>query len=464
MLTRPSFLKLAQNRILLGTQNAKLLRDSSLFLLWVVRMLYVYCLLLTIMSVSTTSQARTESTATKEILRSTLLDYFSPYQDINEGEVSKLEDELLNTTKESRLAYPPFPRTWIERYSSKTIDTTTTAVFDTRSLTYAISSFAGPLAGPLNVITNGLQLGFKYENSIKYSYNRASTLMVMTSWRRHRNPTNPDAPIVPREILENSVIRQDKNLYNYFKVSKEYPLLGMCKYEMSVTIQKSETDTLSLVFGSNVKAENVLDGMSYTVYSNFFQIEDHIPVEDYLHVRCGENFTEAVRFLVESDFNKMITGHFAHYHPKSECRWKPISANTPPKGDPDCFEWFKNQNLPGLDKSATVPRCILGEEGYPVCTIRTSKVGGHCPLYSSNGQLSTKQPPTWDRQLNPMDMTGFFSAKTLHQCDHRLECKLENGKSVAAIPLSRDREERFRQLQNANYITTCQPIVNRGGR
>lgn len=424
-------------------------------------MRYVSCLLFVILGFSETLLARTESAATKDVLRSTIMDYFSPHQNISEGQATTIEDELLNSSGNPQLSYPPFPRTWIERWSSETKDTSTTAIFDTAKVVQAINFFTGGTAG---LITNGLQLGYRHEQSIKYSYNKQTTLMVMTSWRQHRSTSNPDAPIVPRDILENSVIVQKRDLHNYFKVSDQYPLLGMCKYEMSMTIQRSSSNSLNIVFGSASNGQNVMDGMSYTVYSNFFQIEGHIPVEDYLHVRCGENFTEAVRYLVEEEFNKMVTGFFAHYHPKSECRWKPVSANTPINGDPDCFDWFDRQNMMGLDKSITVPRCVLGEEGYPVCAIRTNKAGAHCPLYSSNGRLSTREPPTWDRQLNPMDFAGFLNAKTLYPCDHRLECRLENGSPIAVIPLSRNRDERLRHLRTANYITTCQPIINRGGR
>ncbi len=429
-------------------------------------MLHVFYMLLIIVSFTSASQARTESTSTKDLLRSTILNYFTPYTNINDGQEDSIQDQLLNTHSESKLSYPPFPRTWIERFSSDTAETTTTALFDTSKIAQAIGTFTGPLALPISVILNGAQLSYRYEHSIKYSYTKQTTLMVMSSWRQFRDPENPNSTKdnAIKNILENSVIDQKPDLRNYFKVSDEYPLLGMCKYEMSLVIQKISTNTVNLVFGSKADSDNVVDGMSYTVYSNFFQIEGHVPVQEYLHVRCGENFTEAVRFLVESEFNKMVTEAFAHYHPKSQCRWSPPSTKTPKTGDQDCLSWFNKLNTLNLDKKNTVPRCILGEEGYPVCAARTSKVGSYCPLYSSRGQISTKEPEIWERQLNPMDSAGFIGGKILQQCDHGLECRLDNGNPISSILLSRDRNERLRHLQNANYITTCQPIVNRGGR
>jgi hypothetical protein len=439
---------------------------SHFFMLRLEHMRNVLYIVLIITALARDSHARTESSATKDIVRSALLNYFTPYSNIGEGEKSSVENELLNTKSDTKLFYPPFPRTWIERTSSENTETTTTATFDTSKLFTAINSFAGPLTAPITTIFNSAQLGYKYEKSIKYNYAKQTTLMVMTSWRQQNNSASPQMNNngVAKDVLLHSVIVQKPDLRTYFKVSEEFPLLGMCKYEMSLAIQKSTTNTLSFVMGSTAEGNTIVDSMSYTVYSNFFQIEGHVPIQDYLQVRCGENFSETVRFLVESEFNKMVTDTFAHYHPKAECRWSPPSASTPKTGDQDCVSWFKKLNILGLDKKTTVPRCVLGEEGFPVCVAKTSKIGAYCPLYSYRGKISTKEPVAWDRQLNPMDNTGTLGGKMLYPCDQGLECRLDNGKPVSSIPLSNDIKERMRQLQNANYITTCQPIMNRGGR
>lgn len=421
------------------------------------------CIFLLLVGIAPVSNAKPDTSGTNDIIRSTLMDYFSPYKDISSNQARSIEDELLNTETDSKLAYPPFPRTWIERYSSTTQETTTAAFFDTGKIVSAISTLTGPLAGPVNIALNGAQIGFKREYSIKYSYNRQTTLMVMTSWRQLKKLGESRGTTTAKDVLESSVIDQRNDLRNYFKVSEEYPLLGMCKFEMSLAIQRSKTDTLSLAFGSRANGENVLDGMSYTVYSNFFQIEPHIPVEDYLHVRCGESFTEAVRFLVESEFNKLVTGYFAHYHPKSECRWKPPTGQVLQEGDKDCSAWFDKLNILGLDKKTTAPRCVLGNEGYPVCVVR-SKTNAHCPVYAANGNLFTKEPERYDRQINPMDSLIWFQAKKIYECDNGLECRLDNGRSIHTIPLGRNRQERMSHLRNANYVTTCQPVTNRGGR
>lgn len=416
------------------------------------------------MNLGVIAHARTDST--KDIIRSSLLEYFSPYVNINDGEEENIENELLNTKTESKLFYPPFPRTWIERYSAQPVETTTTAIFDTSKIGQAVSTFAGPLGPGIMQVLNGYQLNYKYEHSIKYSYNKATTLMVMTSWRQFADPNQPKTDKLPfsKDTLEHEVMDLKDDLRNYYKVSKDYPLIGMCKYEMSLNIQKSDTNTFGFIFGSEAKSNNVVDGMSYTVYSNFFQIEGHIPAQDYLHVRCGENFTEAVRFLVEKEFNKMVTEAFAHYHPRSECRWTPPSNKMSKQGDQDCLNWFNKLDILGLNKKNSVPRCILGEEGYPVCVVRTAKPGAYCPIYSSRGKISAKEPKSWERQLNPMENTGSIGRKTLYQCDQGLECRLQNGKPITAIPLSDNPRERFRQLQSANYITTCQPMRTSSGR
>lgn len=439
-------------------------------------MQYVCYVCFLILGSSVTSFARSESSSTKDLIRSNLMSYFTPYKDINESEKNSIEQgmqnanptegELLNTRSDTKLFYPPFPRTWIERYSSENTETTTTASFDTSKIALAISTFGGPLSAPFAAVLNGVQLGYKNEQSIKYTYSKQTTLMVMTSWRQFQDPTKPSkkSDKVPNDILLHSVIVQKPDLQTYFKVTDDYPLLGMCKYEMSLAIQKTSANTFSFLLGSNAQGENVFDGMSYTVYSNFFQIESHIPIQDYLHVRCGESFAEAVQFLVQSEFNKMVTSNFAHYHPKSECTWSPPSSKTPQRGgDSDCFNWFNKLNSYGVDKRTLVPRCVLGEEGYPVCVAKTIK-NGYCPLYSSRGRISAKEPKSWERQLNPLDSLGTLGGKRLHQCDHGLQCVLENGRPISSINLGSDLRQRVRHLQKANYISTCQQINYHGGR
>lgn len=412
----------------------------------------------------TPSYARNDGT--KDIIRSTLLEYFTPYVNANSEKLTDIEDELLNTSSESKLFYPPFPRTWIDRYSSEVTETSTTATFDTGKLFLAVSTFSGPISLPVKALFNGAQLGYKYEHSIKYAYTKQTTLMAMTSWRQSADPNRPKAPLkLPpgSDPTLHSVIDQRSDLRTYFKVSEQFPIVAMCKYEMSLVISKTSTNTLGFLVGAKADGKSVIDGMSYTVYSNFFQIEDNIPIQEYLSVRCGENFAETVRFLVESEFNKIVTEAFAHYHPKSQCRWNP-NATKQKTGDQDCMDWYNKLDFLGLDKKTTVPRCVLGKEGYPVCVIRTSKPGTYCPVYASRGEIFTKEPPRWERQLNPMDNAGFINQKMLYPCDQGLECRLDNGQPISTIKLSQDPRQRLRQLTNASYITKCLPVVRGGGR
>ncbi len=411
------------------------------------------------------SSAFARNDGTQDIIRSTILEFFTPYVGVNDDTKKSIETDLLNTESDSKLFYPPFPRTWIDRWSSEVVETSTTATFDSSKIFNAVTTFAEVVL-PVRAIFSGAQLGYKYEHTIKYTYNKQTTLMAMTSWRQSLDPSTTQTPLrLPpgTDPALHSVIDQKSDLRTYFKVSKEYPIIAMCKYEISLNIAKTSTTTLGFLVGSKADGNSIIDGMTYTVYSNFFQIEGNIPIQEYLHVRCGENFAETVRFLVESEFSKLVTEAFAHYHPKSECRWNP-NATQKKEGDQDCMKWFENYNYITINKKNVVPRCVLGKEGYPVCVIRTSKIGEHCPVYATRDQISVEEPPSWQRQINPMDYKGFINMRTLYPCDKGLECRLENGRPISDIKFSSDPRERMNQINKASLITTCQQVPQLGGR
>ncbi len=400
--------------------------------------------------------------STNNIIKNSILDYFNPYPGLTAEQDQDTLDQLLETRKQSELVFPAFPRTWIELGSGEPVETTTRATFDTGKIASAIGTFVGPFSFPARVILSGAQLNYSSEYSIRYAYNKETTFMAMTSMRAidpnaTENNTQPMSLSDPRL---RSVIEQKKDLRTYFRVSQQFPMVGLCKYEMSLIMEETREHTISFIFGSSSEAKKIVGRMSYTIYSNFFPIESNMPIQEYLRTRCGDSFTEAVRFLAEEDFTKMVTDTFAHYHPQSQCRWSP-STNVSPQGDQDCLGWFNDLNIAGLDKSVTVPRCVLGNQGFPVCAVR-SKNAAYCPTYASQGKIYTKEPARWERQLNPMDNTGFLNQRSLYQCDIGLSCKLENGMSVSQIPLTGTEPERRQQLLNANYITTCQRPARHG--
>lgn len=403
------------------------------------------------------------------IIRSTIMDYFNPYPNASPAQNQDVLNQLLDTRSQSDLAFPAFPRTWVELSSTETYETDTKAFFDTGKLAFAITTLA-PLSKaaaliasyPVQAFINGAQIGYRYEKGIRYSYNKETTFMAMTSLRPidPQAKSNQQTPMSPASSGLRAIIEQRADLRNYFKVSPQFPMVGLCKYEMNLTVEQSDQKTLSFLVGSNSDSQKIVARSSYTVYSNFFQIESHVPAQEYLRTRCGENFTEAVRFLVEQEFNKLVTETFAYYHPKSQCRWSPSTVSQTP-GDQDCQNWFDKLNVMGIDKKENVPRCILGEEGYPVCVAR-SKMGMYCPIFASRATLSTKEPIKWDRQLNPMDNSGTLHQKLLQECDVGLTCKLDNGMSISQIPLPKDERERMRKLSNASFVATCQRSAKQG--
>lgn len=361
------------------------------------------------------------------ILRTQLAPYFDAYANSSDFSNRQILGKLLDTRSQSQLAFPPFPRTWLELGRSEPKETTTTATFDTAKIISAVEVFSGPMSGAAKAIMNTVQPALRQEVSTKYSYNFKTTFMAMSSLR----PINPEAArniddpvsIPPASAPEKSlrpILRWDSNLKRtYFNTSRQYPIVAICKYELSLAIGETDTRTVTFIAGSNTTAKSIINEMSYSVFSNFFEVEPHVPVQEYLRTRCSENFTEAVRALAESDFNKLVAETFAYYHPQAQCQWTP--EQTPhPRGDASCMEWYNNPRyVTESYRRANVPRCVLGTQGIPICVLR-AKQGAQCPIYEFNGHLSENRPFGGGRQLNP-------TSGSLYPCDSGYRCMPADG-------------------------------------
>ncbi|MCB9073393.1 MAG: hypothetical protein H6623_07205 [Bdellovibrionaceae bacterium] len=323
--------------------------------------------------------------------------------------------ELLDTNA-PQLNYPPFPRTWVEIGLVKTQETKTNFGFNLRSLSKAF-----PLGA---VVDTFVQAGVSLDYSIDYRYSKTTTFIAMTSSRR-LNPgqkQNSDSPFSyltfgePKGQLRSIINWDDKVKKNYFKVENDYPMVGLCKYEMSLQIAKTKKGKVEFIIGSYSDDEEEVQPVSYAVYSNFFQIESNVPIQDYLRVKCQDSFSEAVRFLVETDFNKLIAEYFANYHPLDSCK---LSSTTEPAGDASCMEWF-NSTTPKAFRFGTVPRCVIGKWGTTQCVLK-SKKNGACPLYwSKEGKLTDVNP---EKRLYSKATAGDID----FACDEGLTCKSDNS-------------------------------------
>lgn len=329
--------------------------------------------------------------------------------------------ELLGTDRPA-LTYPAFPRTWVEMSLINNQDSNTSYSFSTSALTKAL-----PL-GIIPGLTSTIKAGVGVEYNINYRYSISSTFIAMTSLRRlqpsaTQNSTEPYSLITsdqPRNELRSIIHWDPENKRTYFKVDKDYPMLGLCKFDMTLQISNTKKGSVEFLIGSHTEADEEVQTISYSVYSNFFQIESHVPTQDYLRIKCRDNFSYMVRYIVESDFNKFIADFFAHNHPKAQCTLPEGALDA--KGDASCMDWFKSMKVAGYYRQFTVPRCVQNHEGIPTCVAR-GKEETRCPLYWRDGELVDRKP---GRTFDAFNFASADDTKAFY-CDKGLKCLPPSG-------------------------------------
>ncbi len=378
------------------------------------------------------------------VIRSQILDNFNAFPQSTEEQRLQTLGELLVPNSQTDFTYPPFPRTWLELSLENFVETSTTASFDTGKLSWAIETLAAPYAVTASLARNAVGMlgtaikavrpgmtvsgvGYSAEATVSYGYSYKSTFMAMTSLKQIRpqakqnvvNPIKIPEKSEPEAFLRPLLKWNPSTKRTTFNVSTEYPVLGMCKYELTMTMGETNQNTISFVFGNRNELTKNIVTTTYAVFSNFFLIEGDVPVQDYLRTKCAEVFTEAVRFVAEPDFNNVILETFAHYHPQAQCDWAPEQTQDP-RGDASCMDWFRNpRHVMGSYRRVTVPRCVLGNQGIPVCTLKSIQ-GTQCPIYEYQGHLTERRPIDGGRQLNP-------TSARLFACDKGLSCVPSGG-------------------------------------
>lgn len=318
------------------------------------------------------------------------------------------------------LKYPAFPRTWVELGLIDTQESNTSFKFSTTALSKVV---------PLGILSSTLSAGVGVEYNIGYKYSTATTFIAMTSLRKlnpdaAQNTTAPFATNIvgkPRNELRTIIHWDEEGKRNYFKVDEGYPMVGLCKFDLTLQISRTKKGSVDFIIGSHTEADDEVQTYSYAVYSNFFQLESHVPIQDYLRVKCKEHFSYAVRYIAETDFNKLIAEYFAHYHPSAECELPEGALD--PKGDASCMKWFRNPlKVMGMYRKLTVPRCVQNSVGIPKCVVRSIE-GKRCPLYWENGSLVDRKP---GRRFDYWNYATADDTQAFY-CDKGLKCLPPEG-------------------------------------
>lgn len=207
----------------------------------------------------------------------------------------------------------------------------------------------------------------------------------------------------------------------YYNVSQDpktddHPMVGFCVYEMSLKLSRAIESTMgaSAVVSTSLSASNtVYRAETMMLYSNFFQIEHHVSVEDYMTVKCGEHFQKPARELVEADFNKIVLEYYNLYHPGNNCR---IGGQITDDGDVNCLAWFKQQH-PGRSSKTLVPRCEVVSGGMSRCVLK-SKKGFGCPMYMDRRGQYTEDFNRYNSAVR--------ASNAAFTCDKGLSCAMDS--------------------------------------
>lgn len=308
--------------------------------------------------------------------------------------------ELLSDSTPA-LSWPAFPRTWTQLSESTYQETST-------SLGLTVNAIANRLG--LGFLSTVADAGVNYKPyNFAYRYTFETTLIAMTSYRGQ--VADPNAVIPAPEDELHTIFKYDPQLNrNFFKANKQNPMIGFCAIEARLEVNVSEEFGITYVIGETRSATGKTRTIKHALYSNFFQIEPHIPVSEYLETYCGGEFRKNARPYVEADFNKLVLETNIHNNPKNECV---IEDQNDPQGDNGCMAWFANVDR--VVQKVTVPRCVVTRSGVSRCQLR-AKPKMNCPLYLDR---KTNQY-TSDFKLYA-DATSGFS----FTCDEGLTCRME---------------------------------------
>lgn len=339
------------------------------------------------------------------------------------------------------LSWPPLPRFWgQEGYS------------DYRDFKFSIST-----AGiPIPVVSAEKAWSSKYEVTTVFHYlgtlkmtEKKPTGTIDTTiqvpLKRIDESTTGDGVVIsegnflPLEF--NAIFEKDYKTYElYFKPTKEYPIIGMCQYEISLYYGVSAKGGATFILGGIAEGGRV-DFSRMAVYSKMFNLKPKGPSGEYsprwyLNNECDNRFKKFVKPFIDDQFAFKVMQYNAYLNPYNTCSLETAVEN---KNDVSCDEWH-NSFWSRKKKQNTVGRCAAQPSGANSCILK-SKVGQKCTMYFTDGldtlqynlkylQLG-KQPPA--RPVSSEDH-GPLSVATLGQgeypCDDGLVCTMDTATSA----------------------------------
>lgn len=329
------------------------------------------------------------------------------------------------------LSWPPLPRYWgQEGYTN-----------------YFEARFGIGLPPGTPIVSASATSTYKYEVTTTFHY--LGTLKFLG-----RDSSNALNELLPNEF-ERVFVRDYVTLQEFFNVSQQNPIVGMCQFEIALYHGVSASGGVSFVLSAIAEGGRV-NFSRMSVYSRMFNLRTRGPSDEYsaswyLNNECSDRFRKYVRPFVEDALAFKAQQYNAEFHPYNTCEHvRPVPNQT----DRDCKDWHDGVGIFNFRKPvSTVGRCEMQGNGESHCVLK-SKEGQKCTLYYADGRdtmtlnldyLKRNQIPPF-RPLTSRN-TGPYSMATSgvreYPCDAGLTCTMDNpdyGIATCKRLVQRDRQ------------------------
>jgi hypothetical protein len=331
--------------------------------------------------------------------------------------------QLLGTQNEA-LSWPGYPRYWFEDSYTDTIEET------------ARAGIGSGLMPGVSAGVTALEVKFRY--SLKTSF-------VLIATTRQGGQIDPSklASVVTntqRKVAEGAlglqdplgleIFVQDSN-FNYFpNPTPGYPMVGLCYFEVSMIFDRTSSMGMDVFGSGGSSAQTKSRTVSLSLYSNFFQVDGKIAVDQLTQRTCLGVFEKVAKPRVLQLFSPIAIQEKINHSGLSQCQRERDYQPRPHETDRGCEraqKWLEVINP--YTQGKAVHRCMLWSDGVNRCTARKVE-GAECSLYydADLKKITAKSSAQRLGSANELK-TVYHQPVTLSlssgECDFGLQCTLD---------------------------------------
>ena len=278
-------------------------------------------------------------------------------------------------TKNDALSWPGFPRYWYEESISENVEEITRVGLNT-----------SVIPGTAINITP-LEVKFRY--SLKSSFILVATtrkggnvdIKTLEAIQNDVSKSVSSEPLNSNDPLSLDVFSRDSNFNLYPNPKPGFPMVGVCYYEVIFNFDQGATIGFD-VMGSGVSRNTTkTKTISLSLYSNFFQVDGSMSVNDWSGQVCQETFTKIAKPKVLELLTPTVIRARINESGLSECLREKDYKPQPKVTDAGCERKQNiNEAYNPKSKGTFVQRCELWSDGVNRCTTRKNE-NESCTMY-----------------------------------------------------------------------------------